>query len=287
MWQRRQSPAFQCTPRVVSRRRGDTPQLRRDRGGSGGARGSGARTSRTRRAQVAGASRARRGRLAKGEGPSGASEAGRGASGPVGLARAQRRDRGEQRGQAESCNEVCSGIAREATRRSPLPLAACRPTRRSPVPTRRRLCSHMTRAFHVPTWNTSGATGNSCGDSRNRLGARGGNSPGRLGHQGGASRRGGRRLAAASRPGRGRLAAARCAAPLPRAPPLPPRNDTAKGLVSLEEPEPHLRGKIDATNSLQAKYFPSSDFQQFPSNFERCQAYFECCDIKALLGVSP
>ena len=33
----------------------------------------------------------------------------------------------------------------------------------------------------------------------------------------------GRRLAAASRPGRGRLAAARCAAPLPRAPPLPPR----------------------------------------------------------------
>ena len=54
--------------------------------------------------------------------------------------------------------------------------------------------------------------------------SRGGNSPGRLGHQGGASRQGGRRLAGASRPGRGRLAVARCAAPLPRAPPLPPRS---------------------------------------------------------------
>ena len=49
-----------------------------------------------------------------------------------------------------------------------------------------------------------------------------------------SSRRGGRRLAAASRPGRGRLAAARCAAPLPRAPPLPPRSlPTCKGVIAL------------------------------------------------------
>jgi len=100
------------------------------------------------------------------------------------------------------------------------PLAAPLAARRFPLAATRV----PTRAFHVPTGNTSGATGNSCGDSRYRLGARGGNSSGRLGHQEGASRRGGRRLAAASRPGRGRLAAARCAAPLPRAPPLPPRS---------------------------------------------------------------
>ena len=68
------------------------------------------------------------------------------------------------------------------------------------------------------------ATRSTGGDSRGRLGARRSNSPLRLGHQGGASRRGWRRLAAASRPGRGRLAAARCAAPLPRAPPLPRRS---------------------------------------------------------------
>ena len=82
------------------------------------------------------------------------------------------------------------------------------------------------------------------GESRNRLGARRGNSPERLGHQGGVSRRGGRRLAAASRPGRGRLAAARCAAPLTRAPPLPPRSsysfyfrlERRSGLVKLAAP---------------------------------------------------
>eukprot|EP00964_Phaeocystis_antarctica_P012982 scaffold7114_cov67-Phaeocystis_antarctica.AAC.5 len=109
---------------------------------------------------------------------------------------------------------------RLAAPRSHSPLAAPLAARRFPLAAARV----PTRAFNVPTGNRTGATGNSCGHSRFRLGARGGNSPGRLAHQGGASRRGGRRLAAASRPGRGRLAAARCAAPLPRAPPLPPRS---------------------------------------------------------------
>eukprot|EP00964_Phaeocystis_antarctica_P015936 scaffold8826_cov63-Phaeocystis_antarctica.AAC.1 len=115
-------------------------------------------------------------------------------------------------------------VDRSATRRSTLPLAACRPTRRSPVPTRRHSCSHS-------TGKTSGATANSCGDSRFRLGARGGNSPGRLGHQGSASLAPLGPSPLARRPRRARLAPATCArrvrlalAPLPRAPPLPPRS---------------------------------------------------------------
>ena len=102
------------------------------------------------------------------------------------------------------------------TRRLPLPLA---PTGSHSPPPRFRL---GTRLFRLGT--RLARVGTHCGDSPNRLGASGGNSRPRLGHRGGASRRGGRRLAAARRPGRGRLAAARCAAPLPRAPPLPPRS---------------------------------------------------------------
>ena len=161
-------------------------------------------------------------------------------------ARAQRRGRGEQRGQAESCNEVCSDIVREvcnhsrsvptdefpfkrrlAAPRSHSPLAAPLAARRFPLAATRV----PTRAFHVPTGNTSGATGNSCGDSRFRLGARGGNSPGRLGHQGSASLAQLGPSPLARRPRRARLAPATCVrrvrlalAPLPRAPPLPPRS---------------------------------------------------------------
>eukprot|EP00964_Phaeocystis_antarctica_P034525 scaffold19649_cov44-Phaeocystis_antarctica.AAC.1 len=94
---------------------------------------------------------------------------------------------------------------------------------------------HKTRAFHVPTGNTTGATGNTCGDSRYRLGARGSNSPGRLGlgHQGGASRRGEgddsrllrvARAGADSADGTRRCEMRRATKAVPRAPPLPPRS---------------------------------------------------------------
>ena len=80
--------------------------------------------------------------------------------------------------------EVCNQPIRTPANEFPFKrrLAACRPTRRSPIPTRGRPCSHS--RFHVPTGNTIGSdSGNTCGALRYRLGARGGNSPGRPGHR--------------------------------------------------------------------------------------------------------
>ena len=99
--------------------------------------------------------------------------------------------------------------------------------------TRRR---HLSKKGTTPFRNTQRLTGDST--HRGQLAERTVRTPGQLagrrgdsttrGRQLAAGRVGGRRLtgrlASASRPGRGRLAAARCPAPLPRAPPLPPRS---------------------------------------------------------------